>query len=120
MNTEVAEYIAKQPAGRQNLLISIHTIIMEEERFSKVAVSDMDDMIIYVKDILLYGLASHKDYMSLELAPLYSSFALQYKYKVLLPKARFEEGSIVFTSTGDISLNIVKQLISKCSKVDIW
>jgi hypothetical protein len=41
------------------------------------------------------------------------------KYKALLPAANFQKGCINFTLAEQMPLNIVKQLFTECSSIDL-
>ena len=66
-----------------------------------------------------YALAGVKNYMSLHVMPIYGSKSLFSKYKSLLPKANFQKGCINFRSEEEMPLEIVRQLISDCSQIDL-
>ena len=57
--------------------------------------------------------------MSLHVLPIYGSAVLYEKYKNLLKTANFQKGCINFKSEGDMPLEILKQLIHDCSKIDL-
>ena len=78
------------------------------------------EMIIYnAPGIFKYGLSSVKNYMSLHVLPIYGSTTLYEKYKRLLKEANFQKGCINFKNKDEMPLNIVKDLIADCSKIDL-
>jgi len=116
------EFISKQPLERQGLLTGIHESIVESDKTVKVIVEPMmgKEMIVYkAPGIFKYGLSSVKNYMSLHVMPIYGSPALHSKYKELLPAASFQKGCINFKNEKEMPLEIVKQLIEDCSKIDL-
>ena len=66
-----------------------------------------------------YGLAGVKNYMSFHILPIYASKTLFEKYQLMLNKAIFQKGCINFDTGDKMPLDIVRQLISDCSKVDL-
>lgn len=119
---DAKDYILKQPPARQNVLVKIHAIILEADKQVKAEVEPMmgKEMIVYKgKGSMKYALASVKNYMSLHLLPIYGSTALHSKYKMLLNKADFQKGCINFNSEDEMPLDIVKQLMTDCSAIDL-
>ncbi|MBS1662473.1 MAG: DUF1801 domain-containing protein [Bacteroidetes bacterium] len=119
---QIPEFIATLPPERQQLLTSIHEIILREDSTVKATVGQMmgKDMILYnAPGMFKYGLASTKAYMSLHAMPIYMNPALHEKYKTLLPAAAFQKGCINFKSAAEMPLKIVTQLIKDCSKIDL-
>ena len=122
MNTQDSDYISKQPAERQGILSSIHSIIVEEDKTVVPVVEPMmgKEMIVYKgRGMMKYALSSVKNYMSLHVLPIYGSPTLFNKYKALLPNANFQKGCINFTTTAEMPLDIVKQLFTDCSPIDL-
>jgi len=118
----ISKFILAQPSERQQLLQDIHTIIIETDKTIDAGVELMmgKEMIVYkAPGIFKYGLSSVKNYMSLHVMPIYASPVLYSKYKNLLPKATFQKGCINFKNGTEMPLQIVKQLIADCSKVDL-
>jgi len=78
------------------------------------------EMIIY-KDrcMMKYALSGVIKYMSLHVLPIYGSPVLHERYKTALNKASFQKGCINFEKTEQIPLDIMKQLIIDCSKIDL-
>jgi uncharacterized protein YdhG (YjbR/CyaY superfamily) len=114
-------FIAQQESPRKEILLSIHSIISQTNKKVKAEVSDMmgKEMIIYkLGGHFIYALSSVKSHMSLHLMPIYSSAALHNKYSKLLNKAKFQKGCINFKSAEEVPLNILKQLMTECSKID--
>jgi hypothetical protein len=115
-------YISSQPADRQEVLSAIHSIILEHDKTVVAVVEAMmrQEMIVYkCNGVMKYGLAGVKKYMSLHLLPIYVSKPLFDKYQALLDKASFQKGCINFETGEQMPLNIVKQLITDCSKIDL-
>jgi len=118
----ISKFILAQPSERQQLLQDIHTIIIETDKTIDAGVELMmgKEMIVYkAPGIFKYGLSSVKNYMSLHVMPIYASPVLYSKYKNLLPKVTFQKGCINFKNGTEMPLQIVKQLIADCSKVDL-
>jgi hypothetical protein len=57
--------------------------------------------------------------MSLRVMPIYASKILYSKYKALLSKAKFQKGCINFDKEEEMPLNIIEQLITDCSSIDL-
>jgi hypothetical protein len=118
----IQEFISKQPAERQQLLNKLHKIIMENDKSVKATIQSMmgKEMIIYnAPGTFKYGLSSAKNYMSLHALPIYSSSTLHAKYKSILKEANFQKGCINFTGEEEMPPEIVKDLITDCSKIDL-
>ncbi|HQX44558.1 MAG: hypothetical protein IPK94_18780 [Saprospiraceae bacterium] len=119
---EITTYISNQPLERQNLLMTIHETILKHDKSVKAEVGSMmgKTMIIYKgKGLMKYGLSSVKNYISLHALPIYGSTVLHSKYKTLLPTASFQKGCINFIHELDMPLDIVKELITDCSLIDL-
>jgi hypothetical protein len=122
MDTTVEHYISAQAPVRQSILTGIHSIIIDEDKTVTPVVELMmgKEMIVYKgKGLMKYGLSGMKNYMSLHVMPIYGSTILFSKYKSLLHKASFQKGCINFDTAEKMPLDIVRQLISDCSKVDL-
>lgn len=122
MDQKIKNYIAAQPADRQSILSDIHSIILDKDKsvISEIAPMMGKEMILYKnKGTMKYGLAGVKNYMSFHILPIYGSRTLFDKYKSLLSKANFQKGCINFNTIDQMPLEIVRQLISDCSKVDL-
>src|SRR5215471_4096278 len=117
----IQQYIKSQPSERQKLLSEIHDIIISKDKTVTAVVEPMmrQDMIVYKAGIFKYGLASPKNYMSLHVLPIYGSKVLHEKYQKLLSKASFQKGCINFKNEEEMPLEVVKQLIADCSKIDL-
>ncbi len=118
----ISEFISKQLPERQKILNDIHEIIIQTDRGIEAKVEPMmgKEMIVYIAPgTFKYGLSSVKNYMSLHLMPIYVSATLYSKYKDLLKAANFQKGCINFNSEEEIPLNILKQLIQDCAKIDL-
>ena len=119
---KIEHYISTQPSERQSILASIHSIIIREDKTILPIVEPMmgKEMIVYKgKGLMKYGLAGMKNYMSLHVMPIYGSKTLFSKYQSLLPKAYFQKGCINFDTADKMPLEIVRQLIADCSKIDL-
>lgn len=119
---KIEHYISTQPSERQSILASIHSIIIREDKTIVPIVEPMmgKEMIVYKgKGLMKYGLAGMKNYMSLHVMPIYGSKTLFSKYQSLLPKAYFQKGCINFDTADKMPLEIVRQLIADCSKIDL-
>lgn len=122
MDSESTEYIKEQPHNRQSILAAIHTIIIEEDKTVSPVVEPMmgKEMILYKdRGMMKYGLSSVKNHISLHVLPIYGSATLYEKYKALLDKAKFQKGCINFVSADEMPLDIVRQLMQDCSKIDL-
>jgi hypothetical protein len=118
----ISEFISTQPADREELLSSLHEIIMQKDKTVTPVIGTMmgKEMILYnAPGTFKYGLASVKNYMSLHVLPMYGSPVIYEKYKALLKDASFQKGCINFKSKEEMPLNIVKNLIEDCSKIDL-
>ena len=119
----VTEYISKQDPERQELLSSIHQIILDTDKKISGNMGQCmgKDMILYTRTTntpFMYALASVKNYMSLHVMPLYGSKPLHEKYSKLLPNAKIQKACINFQNESELPLDIVKQLFRECSKID--
>jgi glycine/serine hydroxymethyltransferase len=122
MDQKIKNYILAQPADRQSILSDIHSIILDKDKSVTSEIEPMmgKEMIIYkANGMMKYGLAGVKNYMSLHVLPIYGSKTLFEKYKSLLTRANFQKGCINFDTAEKMPLDIVRQLISDCSKVDL-
>ena len=122
MKSKIELYIASQPSARRSILTDIHSIIIEEDRKILPTVELMmgKEMIVYKgKGLMIYGLAGVKNYMTLHVMPIYGSKELFTKYKSLLHKANFQKGCINFDTAEKMPLDIIRQLIADCSKIDL-
>ncbi|HRI20249.1 MAG TPA: DUF1801 domain-containing protein [Panacibacter sp.] len=118
----ISEFISTQLLQRQELLNKIHAIIIEKDKNVKASVEPMmgKEMIVYrAPGIFKYGLSGVKNYMSLHVMCIYGSAALHAKYKTLLKDANFQKGCINFTGEEQMPLDIVENLITDCSKIDL-
>jgi hypothetical protein len=78
------------------------------------------EMIVYkAPGIFKYGLSGLQNYMSLHVMPIYGSATLYSKYKNLLRKAKFQKGCINFKNEEEMPLEIVRQLMADCAKIDL-
>lgn len=122
MDAKANSYIMQQPADRQGIMKAIHTIILEEDKTVVPVVEQMmrAEMIVYKdRGSMKYALAGGKGYMSLHVLPIYMSGKLSPKYQALLPDAKFQKGCINFTRAEQVPLDIIRQLMADCSKIDL-
>jgi hypothetical protein len=122
MDPNIQDYISSQPSDRQSILTDIHLIILACDKTVVPTIEPMmgKEMIVYKgKGFMKYGLAGVKNYMSLHVLPIYGSKTLYEKYRSLLNKANFQKGCINFDTGDKMPLDIVRQLISDCAKVDL-
>lgn len=118
----ISKFISSQPSERQKLLNAIHETIIQTDETVKPQVEAMmgKEMIVYkASGVFKYGLSSVKNYMSLHVMPIYGSAMLYSKYKSLLKAANFQKGCINFKSEADMPMDILKELIQDCSKIDL-
>jgi Domain of unknown function (DU1801) len=118
----ISEFISMQLTERQIFLTHIHEIIIQEDKTVKAEIEFMmgKEMIVYkAPGIFKYGLSGMKNYMSLHVMPIYCSPTLYSKYKTLLNNANFQKGCINFKTKEEMPLQIIKQLIIDCSKIDL-
>lgn len=118
----VSAFISAQPEERQELLSQLHEIIIREDKTVTPVIAPMmgKEMIIYnAPGTFKYGLASVKNHMSLHVLPMYGSPVLHEKYSGLLKEATFQKGCINFKTKEEMPLQIVKDLIADCSKIDL-
>ena len=122
MDNTILLHISQAPSDRQDILTTIHNIIMEHDKTVAPVVESMmrKEMIIYkANGMMKYGLSSVKNYMSLHVLPIYMNPALHAKYEPLLNKASFQKGCINFDNAEQMPLHILKELITDCSKIDL-
>ena len=118
----IEQYIASQETERQNILSRINAAILGADKTVSAEIGKMmgKDMILYnAPGTFKYGLSSVKNHISLHLMPIYCNPALHSKYKELLSKASFQKGCINFTNQEEVPLEILKSLLTECSKIDL-
>jgi hypothetical protein len=118
----ISEFISTQPEERQDLLSQLHEIIIQNDNTVTPVIAPMmgKEIIIYnAPGSFKYGLASVKNYMSLHVLPMYGSTVIYEKYRVLLKDAMFQKGCINFKNKDEMPLDIIKNLIADCSKIDL-
>ena len=118
----IADFILAQAPGRQKILTAIHEIIINAEKkvTSEVGTMMGKEMILYKTcGVFKYGLSSVKGHISLHLMPVYGSSQLHAKYKKLLNKAKFQKGCINFNKDSEMPLDIVRDLLNDCAKIDL-
>jgi hypothetical protein len=116
------EFLTKLTPERKSLLSAIHEIILNKDKNAKAEVEKMmgKEMIIYkTSGVFKYGLSDAKNYISLHLMPIYGSAKLHSKYEKLLDNAKFQKGCINFKNEKEMPLDILKNLISDCARVDL-
>jgi hypothetical protein len=116
------DIFTKLSPERKFLLSAIHEIILNKDKNVKAEVEKMmgKEIITYkTSGVFKYGLSDAKNYMSLHLMPIYGSAKLHSKYEKLLDKAKFQKGCINFKNDKEMPLDILKNLISDCAKVDL-
>lgn len=104
------------------ILSEIHDIIIKADKVVTAEIGPMMgiEMIIYkAKGFFKYGLAITKNHFSLHLMPIYGSPALHARYTSLLNKAKFQKGCINFKNAEEMPLEIVRELLDDCAKVDL-
>lgn len=118
----VSEFLSSQQSPRKELLSAIHNIIIDADKKATATIGKMmgKEMILYTcGGTFKYGLASVKNYMSIHAMPIYSSPKLHNKYSALLGNATFQKGCINFKSASDMPLDIIKEMMTDCAKVDL-
>ena len=118
----IPDFLATQSPDRQTLMSSIHEIILKQDKTVSAIIEPMmgKDMIVYkAAGTFKYGLSGVKKYMSLHVLPIYGSPVLHAKYKALFKNANFQKGCINFVDETELPLNIVKDLFTDCSKIDL-
>jgi len=122
MDTKVQDYIASQPQDRQQLLSNLHSLIVKNDQTVTACIEPMmgKEMIIYKgKQMMKYGLANGKNYLSLHVLPMYMHPTIYNKYKALLLNAIFQKGCINFTTAEQMPIAIVEQFITECALIDL-
>jgi hypothetical protein len=122
MDQKIKTHIFRQPVDRRDSLLLLHKIIVDNDSTVAAEIGLMmgKEMVIYkANGMMKYALASVKNYMSLHVLPMYMNNSLFEKYKVLLPKAKFQKGCINFDTVDAVPLNIVGDLIVDCSPIDL-
>ncbi len=117
----VQEYISTLAPERAALISSLHNTIIDTNKKVKAEIGRMmgAEMIQYkIGNYFVYGLASVKNYMSLHAMPLYGHKPIHEKYSKLLTKATFQKGCINFKNAEEMPLNIAKDLLTDCAKID--
>jgi len=119
---EISTFISKIESPRKELMTSIHNLILKTNKQVKPEIEKMMgvEMIVYKQSgLFTYGLSSVKSHMSLHAMPIYMNPPLHGKYSKLLNKAKFQKGCVNFKSAEEMPLDVVKNLLSDCSKVDL-
>lgn len=117
----VNQYLSEQEPERKKLLSSIHEIILKTNKKVKPEVAKMmgAEMIQYkVNNYFTFALASQKNHMTLHLLPMYGCKPIHEKYSKLFKKAKFQKGCINFKNADEMPLDITKQLLTDCAKID--
>lgn len=119
---KITEFINTQIPERHDLLSTIHTIILQEDKSvaAKVGMMMGKEMILYNSPgSFKYALSSVKKHISIHAMPLYCSTEIHSKYKNLLPKANFQKGCVNFNDETELPLSILTSMMAECSKVDL-
>jgi hypothetical protein len=118
----ISEFIAAQPAARQNLLTALHDTIVSNDPNVVFSIKPMmgKEMIMYEQgNYMKYALASAKAYLSLHCLPMYMNPTLHAKYAALLPDAKFQKGCINFTGADEMPVATVAALVADCAAVNV-
>ena len=118
----VTDFLLKQTPENRFILSEINDIIINADKSVTAEIGPMMgiEMIIYkAKGFFKYGLAVTKNHFSLHLMPIYGSPALHAKYASLLNKAKFQKGCINFKKAEEMPLDIVKDLLDDCARIDL-
>ena len=118
----VTDFLSKQTPENRLILSEINDIIIDADKTVSAEIGLMMgiEMILYkAKGFFKYGLSITKTHFSLHLMPIYGSPTLHAKYKILLNKAKFQKGCINFKKAEEMPLNIVRELLIDCAKVDL-
>ena len=122
MDTNITQYIASQPAERQDVLAQFHAIILAQDPSVQAQVSGMmgKEMIVYdSRGMMKYALASMKSAITFHILPMYGSKPILEKYSALLPQAGFQKGCINFKTPEAFPLPVLTQLIQDCAPIDL-
>jgi len=118
----ITEYLSQQEPERKKLLTSIHEIILKTNKKLKPEVAPMmgSEMIQYkINNFFTYALASQKNHMTLHAMPMYMCKPIHEKYSKLLKKAKLQKGCINFKNADEMPLDIAKQFLNDCAKIDL-
>ncbi len=119
---EVTQYISNQHSDRQDVLTSIHHIILKNDPTVEPIIEPMmgKEMIIYkAKGMMKYALSAGNKYMSLHVLPMYMVQNVHATYQPLFPLAKFQKGCINFSDQNELPLKTLEQLIIDCSTIDL-
>ena len=118
----VTEFLSAQTPENMLILSEINDIIVYADKNETAEIGLMMgiEMILYkTKGFFKYGLSITKSHFSLHLMPIYASPALHARYKNLLIKAKFQKGCINFKKPEEMPLDIVRELLDDCARVDL-
>jgi len=118
----VTDFLSKQTPENRLILSEINDIIIKADKTVTAEIGLMMgiEMILYkAKGSFKYGLSITKNHFSLHLMPIYGSPTLHAKYANLLNKAKFQKGCINFKKAEDMPLDIVRELLNDCAKIDL-
>ena len=118
----VTEFLSKQTPENRLILSEINDIIIHADKTVTAEIGLMMgiEMILYkAKGFFKYGLSITKNHFSLHLMPIYGSPTLHAKYANLLNKAKFQKGCINFKKAEEMPLDIVRELLNDCAKIDL-
>ena len=118
----VADFLSKQTPENRLILSEINDIIINADKtvIAEIGLMMGIEMILYkAKGFFKYGLAITKTRFSLHLMPIYMAPTLHAKYTSLLNKAKFQKGCINFKTPEEMPLDIVRELLNECAKIDL-
>ena len=118
----VTDFLSKQTPENRLFLSDINEIIINADKTVTAEIGLMMgiEMILYkAKGFFKYGLAITKNHFSLHLMPIYMAPALHAKYASLLNKAKFQKGCINFKKAEEMPLDIVRELLNDCARIDL-
>ena len=118
----VTDFLSKQTPENRLILSEINDIIINADKTvtAEIGLMMRIEMILYkAKGSFKYGLSITKNHFSLHLMPIYGSPILHAKYANLLNKAKFQKGCINFKTPEEMPLDIVRELLNDCAKIDL-
>jgi hypothetical protein len=118
----VTEFLSKQTPENSIILSEINDIIINADKTVTGEIGSMMgiEMILYkAKGLFKYGLSITKNHFSLHLMPIYASPTLHARYATLMNKAKFQKGCINFKKAEEMPLDIVRELLNDCARIDI-
>jgi hypothetical protein len=118
----IPEFITGLPADRQQLMNTLHQLIIANDPNVTVSIKPMmgKEMLMYEEgNYMKYALANAKAYMSLHCLPMYMNAPLHAKYSALLPDVKFQKGCINFTEAVEMPIATVAALIADCAPINV-